>query len=177
MKNRYIGKFLLFSFVSLFLMGCETLDDPEVEYSPVWPLAGEWWVTYNMNGQDFGGHKKLFTYNSAANIASEMIVSGTFSNLIEGEPESLDYMVKVNSDPANKTFSASNVENLSGFDSNISIENGVVIVDGGESFSGVTTDSIYMEITFADPSVVGLSADDRIVVSGIRRTGWLEDDY
>jgi hypothetical protein len=174
MKNILSKLFMLIFMVSFF--SCETMDDYEVEYSPVWPLAGEWWVTYSVDGSQIGGHSKLYTYNTAADVAEEMWVDGTFANVVGGSGQDLPYKFKVVSNPAETSFSASNVENtVDGTE--FSVSNGTVIEDGGTSIIGVTTDSIAFEMTVADPAAYGLNSGDVILVSGIRRTGFLEDDY
>ena len=56
---------------------CETYGDYDVEYSPIYPLSGEWIVNiYDANGQllpDAEGYT-CNTYNTADNVADKMWV-------------------------------------------------------------------------------------------------------
>ena len=41
MKSK-IKSLILFIVLSATFIGCETYSDPKVEYSPIYPLSGEW---------------------------------------------------------------------------------------------------------------------------------------
>ncbi len=141
------------------------------EYSVVWPLAGEWFVTYQFdNGTGvvddwYGvGHTTLLTYNTADEDANKIWISD--------EANFWEYKVKSDCNVEENSISSADslVNNIDGYDIKINIKNGKVIADGGKSLSGVVTDSIYFEIEFADdPGTI-------YQVSGIRRTGFLEDE-
>jgi hypothetical protein len=163
--------FLIFV-LALGLTSCEKLhdwnqqDDPAIEYSPVWPLSGEWWVVYRFDDgsgviDDYtgAGHVPLFTYNTASNSATEFWISDG-GNLGSGESSFWSYCVKC----------PCNVDNTS-YAIWVNVSNGRVIEDGGVSPSGIVSDSIYLEVEFEDaPGTI-------FQVSGIRKTGFLEDEY
>jgi hypothetical protein len=170
MKNRYTYIIAL-----LFLLGalssCER-DDPEIEMTAIGDMAGEWYVTYKADTSGTGdlvdvygvGYSQLITYNTSGNTADSMIVDdlGNF----------WEYKTIVGVNKAERTFSAPNGDNLY-YDSNgVIINNGKIIIGGGESRTGVKTDSIYFEVAFGDDDT-GLT----YVVSGHRRTGFLEDEF
>ncbi|WP_162428635.1 lipid-binding protein [Pontibacter pudoricolor] len=153
-----------------FLSSCER-DDPEIEMTAIGDMAGEWYVTYMADtvGSDGpvdfgGGHSLLLTYNTSANTTDSMIVDD-LENFWE-------FKTIVNANKAERTFSAPNGDNLY-YDSNgVIINNGKIIIGGGESRTGVKTDSIYFEVAFGDDPD-GLT----YIVSGHRRTGFLEDEF
>lgn len=169
--------YILVFFLGISLFSCETADDPGVEYSPVYPLSGEWWVTYKVNGADPLQlyYTKLLTYNTAANVSTEMWMNST--NAV------FSFLVKSATDVNNKSFSVSAVANSNSGGAagvkTVTIENGKVIPNGGKSTTGVVVDSIYFELTLDDAALtqMGIASGSKIVVSGKRRTGWLEDDF
>jgi hypothetical protein len=158
----------------LFVLGtfsaCER-DDPEIEMTAIGDMAGEWYVTHKVETSPgvfediFGvGYVVINTFNTSENTPDSMFVDdlGHF----------WDYQALVNVERASKTFSAENAENLN-YDSNgVTISNGKIIIGGGQSRTGVETDSIYYEVSFGDD-------DDNFtyIVSGHRRTGFEEDEF
>jgi len=175
-------KYFLFVFGLLALFAsCQTLDklddpkDPTIEYSPVYPLCGEWWVTarYNDGTADHEwGYYKLLTFGTTSNTADSMWVADYHTGTAYG-----NYFWAV------KSKTGVNMSNLSfgnavakpnsvytGCD--ITIANGKVIVNGGKSTSGTVTDSIYFETKFSDDAN-GFTYK----ISGVRRTGFLEDEH
>lgn len=149
--------------------------DPVVEYSAIWPLAGEWYVLYEFDdgagniGDWYGvGYTTLFTYNTAAEDKDKLWITDDDNFWV--------YKIKADCDVANRSFSADSVVSVADYggapyDIKIQVNNGKVIEDGGHSTSGVVADSIYMEIGFEDdPGTVYYCA-------GIRRTGFLEDEH
>lgn len=163
--------------VGLVVSSCETMDDPEIEYSPIFPVSGEWWVTCKVNNDDVFDlyYTRLYTYNTSANVANEMVLK-TSNSLFA-------FTAKSGVDVPSRTFSVQNSTNITGGGSagvkSLSITNGKVIEDGGLSTTGVVVDSIYMEVTLdADASQkLGVSDGTKLVISGVRRTGWNEDDF
>jgi hypothetical protein len=172
-------KFVYFIILAIGIgfTSCETIDEPAIEYSPVFPLSGEWWVTCKINNADPLQlyYKKLFTYNTAANLSTEMWVNAS-------NPE-FSFLVKSATDIPNKSFTANAIANSNTGGAaavkTVTIQNGKVIPNGAKSNSGVTVDSIYMEVILDDAALtsMGLPAGTTMVVSGQRRTGWLEDDF
>ena len=147
------------------ITGCE-LDDPGIEYTNVTELSGEWYIQYEIQQTDGSwtnpgfGYFTLLTSNTAANSATEMMINDT-------DGWGIQYKVTV----SGLTFSATDVPDLVGGTGNVTVTNGQVLKDAGRSTSGVVTDSIYLE--FVQPT------DDPTVyrASGVRRTGFLEDEH
>lgn len=141
--------------------------EQEVEYSAVWPLAGEWWVNYE-SGDYISGYTPLFTYNTAGEDTDKLWISDNGNWWT--------YTVKSGCSVDAKTFSGTNLVSTADggdavYDIEVQITNGKVIVDGGKSTSGVVCDSIYFEVEFEDdPGTV-------YQCSGVRRTGFLEDEH
>lgn len=86
MKNKIIIAVLAILLMGMY--GCRKLwdwnqpKDPEVEYSAIWPLSGEWYVLYQFDdgagniGDWYGvGYTTLFTYNTAAEDKDKMWIS------------------------------------------------------------------------------------------------------
>ncbi len=158
-------KILIISFTLLlgFMMSCDKMKDPTVDFVNLGKtLPGEWWVTYTVDGADVYGHTVLTTSNTAANTSTEMWVTdnGNF----------WQFQVKANANAESNTFSVVEGADII-WDDNTTITDGKVIINGGMSKAGNVTDSIYMEIEWAsDPGTI-------YVCSGVRRTGFLDDEY
>ncbi|MFA5417629.1 MAG: lipid-binding protein [Bacteroidales bacterium] len=160
-------KILIIGFTLLLgiMMSCDKMKDPKVDYVNLGKyLPGEWWVTYTVDGVDIYdmGHTVLTTSNTAANTSTDMWVTdnGNFWT----------FQVKATADPGNYTFSVIDGTDIM-YDDTTTITNGRVFIDGGISKAGNVTDSIYMEIKWAsDPGTI-------YVCSGVRRTGFLDDEY
>lgn len=159
--NKYIV--LLFSMLVLVLTGCEKETEPGG--TAVEKMAGDWWVTVSVGGEVVAGPLKIFTYNTAANVPTEMWLDdgGNF----------WEFKVKMNTDINNMTFSTNDfVENLT-YESKVKISNGKITLNGAKSPSDMPVDAIYMEVSFDDdddPSTV-------YVMEGFRRTGFPADDF
>ncbi|MEJ8758206.1 lipid-binding protein [Pontibacter sp. H259] len=170
MKTRYTYIITVLLLAVSFLSSCER-DDPEVEMTAIGNMAGEWYVTHKVETSPgvfedvFGvGYVTILTYNTSENTADFMFVDdlGHF----------WEYKTLVDVSPTDKSFSAPDGENLYYDSDGVSINNGKIIIGGGESRTGVKTDSIYYEVSFGD--------DDEgftYIVSGHRRTGFAEDEF
>ncbi len=165
MKFKYIFSFL---FVLGLLVSCnpyDTMEDPEIDSTPVGKmLAGEWWVTYTVDGVDIYnmGYTKITTSNTSDNDATQM--------LITDHKNFWWYNGQLSCNVDNNTFSGTDIEN-GYYEMTFNITNGKVIAGGGVTEEGNVTDSIYMEIEYSDdPGTI-------YVASGVRRTGFLEDEY
>ena len=158
-------KILIISFTLLlgFMMSCDKMKDPVVDYVNLGKtLPGEWWVTYTVDGVDKGGHSVLTTFNTADNTSTDMWITdnGNF----------WQFQVKVNADVNSNSFSVIKGVDIV-WDDSTSVSNGKIFIDGGITKAGNVADSIYMEIEWAsDPGTI-------YVCSGVRRTGFLDDEY
>ena len=151
------------------LIGFSCQDDLEPGGTKVQDLAGEWWVKYEVETSPgafedvAGGYYKMMTYNTAAN---------TDEIWIDDIAHFWDYKVKAPVTLTSKSFAVTGAANAS-YESAVTIENGVVIIGGGTSISGVQTDSIHFVASFDDDSP---AFGTKYRVSGHRRTGFLEDE-
>jgi hypothetical protein len=149
--------------------------DPEIEYSAVWPLSGEWYVTYTFDdgtgniGDHYGvGYTTLLTYNTANEDKDLFWISDVGNFWI--------FTIKSPCNVPARTFAGTDLVSTADYsgslyDIKVQISNGKVIEDGGLSTSGVVCDSIYFEIEFEDdPGTI-------YYCSGVRRTGFLEDEH
>ena len=179
MKNK-----IIIAVLAVLLMGtysCRKLyqwnqpKDPVVEYSAIWPLAGEWYVLYQFDdgagniGDWYGvGYTTLLTYNTSDEAKDKLWISddGNFWT----------YTIKADCDLGARTFSGDSLVSTADgggvpYNIKINVKNGKVIEDGGHSTSGVVSGSIYFEIEYQDdPGTIYYCA-------GVRRTGFLEDEH
>lgn len=138
-------------------------------------LSGEWFVHYDHNqyGHDpFGvGYSRIITSTTASQSATELIITD--------EDNFWSYRVKTAMDIPSKTFGSTDtlVNYIDGYDIKVLVRNGKIIEDAVNAASGVTTDSIYFEVWFEDLDGATGIPSDTLIVSGYRRTGFLEDEH
>ena len=138
-------------------------------------LSGEWFVQYDHNvyGHDpFGvGYTRVITSTTASQSANELILTD--------EDNFWSYRVKVRTDIPSKTFGSTDtlINYIDDYDIKVLVRNGRIIEDAVNAASGVTTDSIYFEVWFEDLEGATGIASDTLIVSGYRRTGFLEDEH
>jgi hypothetical protein len=156
-------KTLLIAGVALMLFASCKKNLPDVGGTAPQKLANEWWVTLTVNGNDIFnlGHKKLVTYNTAANT-NEIWVDD-YGHLWQ-------FKVKAQANLDSLSFSATNAQNEY-YDIKVNLTNGKVFPGLGRSKTGNVTDSIYMQAEFSDdPGTI-------YTISGHARTRFAEDDY
>jgi hypothetical protein len=161
MKNKL---FILLALLSFGIMSCDLGDDPAVEGTATQAVAGEWWTTFTINGEDVYslGYQQITTSNTAANVPTEF--------LITDHAHTWDYKVKSPLNLDAKTFGGSSLENLA-YDITVNVTNGKILPNAATSTGGNVTDSIYFEVEFSDdPGTI-------YQVAGYRRTGFLEDEH
>ncbi len=166
-----IMKYFVFILPFVILFACETMDEPTMEYSPVYPLSGEWYVKFEAetspgNFEDvYGlGYVKILTYNTASNSKDTM--------WIDDLGNTWSFKVKCPINVTDKTFGMK--DSIVNYDTTypikIYVREGIVLQGKGKSISGVVTDSISFLIGFEDdPGTV-------YRMSGHRRTGFIEDE-
>lgn len=162
-------KIYLFGITLTVLAFSSCQKKPDVGGTAAEKMANEWWVQlYKPDGSlayppDYYG--KIATYNTAANIGNELWLDDLGGNI-------WDFKVKVNADPANLTFNATQAESVvDQYNIKIDVTDGKIIPNGGHSKTGVITDSIYMKIEFEDDPGTLYS------IRGHARTRFAEDDY
>jgi len=165
--KKTIYKALIALFAAGIISACG-MPDPEVERTAVSALSGEWFIQYEYEDPPGSGtfvnpgwgHYKIITSNTAANIATEMLVD-------DHSAWGIKFKVAV----SDMNFSATAADELLDGEFPVTVTNGVVIKDGGKSRSGVVTDSISYE--FVQPDL-----DPTLYrVIGHKRTGFLEDEF
>jgi hypothetical protein len=168
-------KLLYLSFIvplaMLLFSSCETMEDPNMEYSPVYPLSGEWYVKFELQTatdtfEDVYnlGYVKILTYNTSSNTKDTI--------WIDDYTNTWNFKIKCPINLKEKTFGMkdSMVNSNPDYPIKIYIRDGSVQVGKGRSISGVKTDSICFLIGFEDdPGSV-------YRISGHRRTGFIEDE-
>jgi len=162
MKLKYI--FILFAMV-VALGACDpndTIEDYTIEHTSVGEmLAGEWYVTYTLDGDVWASNSKISTFNTAADNGTEM--------WLDDDKNFWGLKSVVNCNTENNTFSVEAADELY-FGITVNIKNGKVLPGAGTTAAGNVTDSIYMEVEYSDQP-------GTFIVSGVRRTGFLEDEH
>jgi hypothetical protein len=185
-------KYLYFLLIALFAVAFQSC---EKEFEPggtaVQDMAGDWWVTNQQSLDEYfyifkgdgkmpneadienwnwdyiydDAHAMIFTYNTAANLPTEMFVEdgGTF----------WDYKLKVKVDYSAKTFDVPTTANLAYDDCDVTIIKGKILKGAATSPSGMPVDSIVFYVKFSDDPY-GFTYTK---VSGFRRTGFPADDF
>ena len=156
-------KYLIYilAFVSVAITSCDKKEDYEQINSQVVDAAGEWWIKFSKTDYETG-YLKVLTFNTAADIASEMWISD------DGNWRDIQFKCPV--DVASLSFGGSNLDDVNS-DVTIDVMNGKIEPDAGLSTTGNVTDKISFEISFSDePGVVYQAV-------GTRKTGFVEDEH
>lgn len=167
---------ILLCFTLLLAFSCETYKDYEIEYSPVYPIAGEWIVTYtdlsvtpNVTSNIF----VLSTYNTADNSKNQMWIRSLNHNLLGGTPPMGRFTGKIDCNVTDKSFSGTGAINTSGTGSPLptfNITEGKVELGAYETLTKGMADKITFKMT--DTRRPG----KEYLVTGFRRTRWLADE-
>jgi hypothetical protein len=197
---------LLTGLIILSYYGCQKYDNPIIKVTSTYPLNGEFWVQFDkatITGTDttwtldpYGlGYKKIIIANTSSDKGDSIIVYDS------GDPKTdiWPFKVKAACNVNALTFSAINAReyysfyNITGSNGifgpdttgiylnvnkvkygpsdTTNIKNGKIFTGKGLTKGGNKTDSIFMLIHWAsDPT-------DLYRISGVRRTGFKEDDY
>lgn len=152
---------LLFVVFSVVFSSC----DKKAEYieidSQVVAASGEWWIKFSKAGYETG-YLKVITFNTAADIASEMWISD------DGNWKDIKFKCPV--DILNLTFAGTNLTDVSS-SNKVVVKNGKIVKGAGLSTSGNVTDSISFEIELSSEPGVTYKAE------GTRKTGFVEDEH
>ena len=165
--------------VSLLVFGVSSCAKEEIGGTAVQDMCGEWYVVAdavdaagNVVIEDFFdlGYFTLMTYNTNANLSTEMYIDdfGTF----------WDMKVVVPVDYANKSFNGKDIvvyydedEDGNVYPVNCNIWDGKVVKDGTKSPAGYVADSISFMVSFEDDPYAERYGYDHWWVHGYRRTG------
>lgn len=175
------------------LVAFTSCEKDEIENTATVEMAGEWHVNVELvapdgevlDGNWFGdGTYNIATSNTAANVPTEMW-------LLDAVCTYYPYQVKINVDPSNMTFSATNAENLFGPSAwllenyemvageTVTITGGKIVKNGTTTPSGMPADYIEFYISFSDDPFLDdpeLPEGCRLKVSGFRYTGFADDE-
>lgn len=170
---RMIKKLFILCFFLVFAASCETYKDYEIDYSPIYPLSGEWLVRYtNTTTNVTSGLMVMSTFNTADNSASQMWIrttstSTSYFGRFDG---------KIDCNVADKSFSGSTVSNTYyttlavPTTQTFTITAGTIVTDGYDTATGNKSDLITFTIT--DSRKPGIT----YTCKGFRRTRWLDDE-
>lgn len=156
---------------------CDKLDslddykDVDPGKTATMPLNGEYWVTLDLYDstamtwvRDYYGadYTRIMLYNTSTNQADSMWI------------DDLGFWptkCKIACDPKNKAFLPSEVHQADITDADVKVFLGSLITNGAITSGGNVTDSIVIELEWAD------DPGFRYRYAGYRRTGFLEDDH
>lgn len=160
----------------LLLVSCEK---DEIGGTATESLAGEWYVTVDAvdtNGNVVLSDENLFglgniyvaTYNTAANIPTEMYVDdlGYF----------WEYKVKVKCDADALTFATDGSAANEYYDCDVTIDGGKILPGAATTPHGTPADSIVFYVSFSDDAYPAAYGYAKYRVAGYRYTGLVEDD-
>jgi hypothetical protein len=170
-KMKTIIKILAVISIIMILQGCETYKDYEIEYTPVYPLSGEWYVRFtdiSVTPNVTSGLILVSTYNTSDNSMNQMWIRATSSStLYTGR-----FTGKINCDVGNLSFGGDIVTNTYYTTTptpTFSITEGKVELNGYNTATGGKSDKISFRMT--DTRKAGKT----YTVSGFRRTAWPDD--
>jgi hypothetical protein len=158
MKKYFV---FILAFICISISSCDIKDDFEQINSKVVDASGEWWIKFSKTGYETG-YIKVLTFNTAADIATEMWISDN------GNWKDIQFKCPVNVE--NLTFSGSNLANIK-TNNKIEIKSGKIEKGAGLSTSGVVVDKISFEIVLSSEPGVTYQA------VGTRKTGFIEDEH
>jgi len=170
MKAYY--KIAIFCLLLVATSGCETYKDYEIEYSPVYPLCGEWLVRFtdtSVTPNVTSGLIVMSTFNTADNSTNQMWIrttstSSSYTGRFDG---------KISCNVTGKSFSGENVQNTYFTTTpppTFTITEGIVVMDGYDTATGGKSDKITFTMTDTR------KAGKVYRVTGFRRTRWLDDE-
>lgn len=149
---------------SALFTSCDEGGDPDAGGTTTAKYAGEWYIDVSeANGDLLEEHVLHSTYNTAAN-----------DNTMWIDDKHIYYELKskVIMNLENGTFSSKDAANvIDNKGTFVTITEGKIIHNGGKTKGGHVVDSIAFKAEFSyDPGVI-------INFNGVKRTGFLEDEY
>jgi len=187
-----IKSIFLFCVLAVSFMSCETYSDPKADYTPIYPLSGEWRVritNVNTGVLDTTAMYTLGTYNTSDNVTNQMwmrITPGIAGmnpfSLLKTVPKTI--LSKISCDVAGLSFSTTVVTQnltiaasstwpayaLNSVIDTITVTEGKIALNAVAMPSGVKSDRITFKLTKS--KVPGVT----FLVDGYRRTRWDEDE-
>jgi hypothetical protein len=173
-----IKSFLLLCVISATFASCETYKDPKVDYSPVYPLSGEWRVRItdlSTNALVAQSMYTLGTYNTQNNDNNLMWIRTTSNVPLFSTASVKTLKAKVSCDVPSLSFNTNGVVQNLNVTTNAVIDTvvvteGKVVLNSVSMPSGVKADRISFKITKTK------APGKTFFVEGYRRTRWNEDE-
>ena len=162
----------IFCLLLVAVPGCETYDDYEIEYSPVYPLCGEWLVRFtdtSVTPNVTSGLIVMSTFNTADNSTDRMWIRTTSTSA--SYPGRFNGKIECNVE--GRSFSGSNTQNTwyaSDPIPTFTVTDGTVITDGYDTATGGKSDKITFTMTDTRQS------GKTYIITGFRRTRWPDDE-
>lgn len=182
-----IKSIILFGVFAFSFVSCETYSDPKVDYSPIYPISGEWRVritNLSTNALVSSSMYTFNTYNTTDNATNQMWIR-TASAIPSFAPVTTiprTLKAKISCDVASLAFSTTAVTQnttitafsvlypMNSVVDSITITEGSIKLQSVDMPSGVKSDRISFKITKTkSPGVT-------YFVEGYRRTQWNEDE-
>ncbi len=159
-----IYTYLLLALLTFAFTSC---DDTEAGGTSVEEMAGDWWVTSTPNGGAASPYFLINTYNTAANLSTEMWVESN------NDPNGVIFKVKVVVDYDNRLFMTSDfVDNLfasEGGPAKVKISDGKITENAFTTPSQSVVDKISFKVSLEDGTTY--------TIDGHYRTGFTEDEH
>jgi hypothetical protein len=160
-------KLIIILFSLAVVNSCENYNDNPIEYSPIFPVSGEWRIRVtNTTTSAVVGMYTFSTYNTSDNSSTEMWIRTT-SNMGGGLGT---LRGKITCDVPNLSFSATDVRDISHASATFSITDAKITPNEISMPSGVKADKISFRLTTS--KVPGTT----YLFEGYRRTLWPEDE-
>lgn len=159
-------KYFNYTFLLFFLVlfSCDLTTEPKVTGTKLQAMAGEWWVSIYVDGDDIGaGYNLITTSNTAANNDTDLLLD-----------DGGLWPAKIVSKVDLKTLTFNPLTNLSNMYSNtikVSVIEGKILKGAAITPGKNKTDSIYVKFEFSD------DPGTQYEYAGYRRTGFQEDEH
>jgi len=173
-----IKSIFLFCILAVSFTSCETYSDPKVEYSPIYPLSGEWRVRIrNLKADTLVNKTTMYTlgtYNTSDNLTNQMWIRTT-SSIPTFSSGVKTVKAKISCDVTSLSFLTTGVIQNLNITTNavldtLVITEGKVVLNSVLMKSGVMSDRISFKLT--KTKVPGVT----FLVDGYRTTRWNEDN-
>ena len=185
-----IKSIFLFCVFAVSFTSCETYSDPKVDYSPIYPLSGEWRVRItNVTTGVMVSTTSMYTlgtYNTSDNVANKMWMRFTSSIPTFTPATSIPrtVMAKITCDVPGLSFSTSGVtQNLNVATSSTwpsyalnAVIDTITVTEAKITLNSVVMKSGVMSDRIAFKLAKTKSAGNVYFVEGYRRTRWAEDE-
>ncbi|AWG21369.1 hypothetical protein FFWV33_07435 [Flavobacterium faecale] len=169
LKNNII-KLLFGLLIFASFTSCDEGGNPDAGGTTTEAYAGDWFITItDAAGKVQVDHALHATYNTAANDNTMWVDDWT--DKPKNKPVGWYLMSKITVNLENGTFSAPSQANLNDPGSTVTITDGKFEKGAGLSKSGKAVDKISFKATFS------YAPSDVLTFTGVKRTGFLEDEY